>query len=222
MGIALINMLVFVLWKNPSVWKSFNRYMLMSAGHPKAFSILGSVFSHQLPKHIFSNGLILFVAGPSVCDEIGRGNFIALFVISGIGGNMLSLYYNVLTKNFLAASLGMSSAVLGIVGAYFTLAETRRIGTEEFGINSNGWIALAPLIAYEMYMWKKAPKVHADTMGGGSDYANHVGGLLSGALIGYLLKRRADKEKKEWDHFDAGAVTEESITGIAVVEEIGQ
>jgi rhomboid-like protein len=224
MGIALVNMAVFVLWKNPSLWKSFNRYMLMSAGHPKEFSLLGSIFSHQYPGHLFSNGLILFVAGAPVCDEIGRGNFLALFIISGIGGNLLSLYYNVLIKNFLAASLGMSSAVLGIVGAYFTLAESRHIGSETLGFDCPGWIALAPLMFYQMYMWKKAPKLLPETMGGGSDYANHVGGLFSGALIGWWLKWRADSEKKVWEEYDAVPASgeESSVPSPAVVGEVGQ
>jgi rhomboid-like protein len=221
MGIAVINMVVFILWRNPSIWKSFNRYMLMSVGHPIPFSVFGSMFSHQYPKHLLTNGFILFLAGPTVCEEIGRGNFIALFIISGIGGNIFSLYYNVLIKNFLSASLGMSSACYGIVAAYFLL-DKRRLGTETFGFDYNGWFALIPLLLSELISWRKTPRLVKGDTGGGSDYANHVGGMIAGAILGLWLKWRKEGESRAWEEYDGLPVeiqeVEESASPVSVVK----
>lgn len=198
----------------------------MSAGHPIALSMLGSIFSHQLGYHLFLNGFILFLAGPTVCEEIGRGNFIALFIISGLGANLLSLWYNVLTKNFLMASLGMSGAGMGLIAAYSLLADRRRIGTDNWGVNYPGWIIFVPLLLSEMAQWRKMPRLGPHSLGGTSDHANHVGGMLSGAILGLWLKWRKAEQEKAWQEYDAGIIvpvsdeeTEASETPVGVVEK---
>lgn len=197
----------------------------MSAGHPIPFSMLGSIFSHQQAHHIFMNGLILFLAGPIVCEEIGRGNFITLFVVSGLGANLLSLWYNVLIKNYLMASLGMSGAVLGLVAAYFLIADRRRIGSENWGVNYPGWIIFVPLLLGEMVMWRKMPRIRPESIGGTSDHANHVGGMITGAILGLWLKRMKAEQEKAWQEYDAGEVsasdenTEASAAPVSVVEK---
>lgn len=197
----------------------------MSAGHPISFSMLGSIFSHQQAHHIFMNGLILFLAGPTVCEEIGRGNFIALFVVSGVGANLLSLWYNVLIKNYLMASLGMSGAIWGLVAAYFLIADRRHIGSEKWGVNYPGWIIFVPLLLGEMVMWRKMPRIRPESVGGTSDHANHVGGMVTGAILGLWLKRMKAEQEKAWEEYDAGVVpvsegqTEVTATPVVVVAE---
>ncbi|KAE9994267.1 hypothetical protein Vi05172_g8116 [Venturia inaequalis] len=225
MGIALVNMVVFILWRRPELWAWFNRNMMMSAGHPIPLSMLGSIFSHQQVYHIFMNGLILFLAGPTVCEEIGRGNFITLFVVSGLGANLLSLWYNVLTKNYLMSSLGMSGAVYGLVAAYFLIADRRRIGSENWGVNYPGWIIFVLFLLGELAMWRKMPSLGPQSVGGTSDHANHVGGMVTGAILGLWLKRMKAEQEKAWQEYDAGVIpvsdneTEASVTPVSVVEK---
>ena len=54
-------------------------------------------------------------------EEIGRVNFLALYVICGLFGNLTSLYYHVLRRNLVHVSLGASGAGFGIIGAYFAV-----------------------------------------------------------------------------------------------------
>ncbi|TLD34356.1 rhomboid family protein [Venturia nashicola] len=226
MGIALVNMVVFILWRRPELWSLFNKNMMMSAGHPIAFSMLGSIFSHQTVRHIFTNGLILFLAGPTVCEEIGRGNFIAIFLVSGLGANLISLWYNVLIKNYLMASLGMSGAVYGLVAAYLLIADRRRIGSEIWGVNYPGWIVFVPLLLTEIVSWKKMPRLGPQSIGGTSDHANHVGGMVSGAILGLWLKWRKAEQEKAWHEYDAAVLpvseveTEASATPVNVVKKV--
>jgi hypothetical protein len=56
-----------------------------------------------------------------VHEEVGRANFLSTYAISGILGNLASLYWNVLGRNFIHVSLGASGALFGLVGAYFTI-----------------------------------------------------------------------------------------------------
>lgn len=139
-GTALINMVAFILWRRPELFQWFNKNMLVSAVNPMHLSTLGNVFSYQHAKHIFTHGF-LFLAVPTVCEEIGRTNFIALFVISGVGANLVGLRYKVLVKNYLMASLVMPGAIRGIVAAYtlIIIVDRRRIGMQDWGVNYSGW-----------------------------------------------------------------------------------
>lgn len=178
----------------------------MSAGHPTPLSMLGSVFSHQRFDHILWNGFILFLVGPIVCDEIGRGNFLALFVVSGVSANLVSLWYHVLFKNYLLASLGMSGALWGVIAAYWLIADRRRIGSENWGFEYPGWVVYVAVLLIEVASWRKMTRLRPDSAGGTSDHANHVGGLVTGAILGVWLRWRKAEERKAWEEYDAGEV----------------
>jgi membrane associated rhomboid family serine protease len=62
-AIAAINAVIWILWKRPEMWKTMNRYFLISSGHPNAFAIVGSVFSHQMGPHLMLNMVTLGVVG---------------------------------------------------------------------------------------------------------------------------------------------------------------
>ena len=50
-----------------------------------------------------------------VHDQIGRGNFLALYFAGGATGSIFSLVGFVLGRNYVTASLGASAAVCAIV-----------------------------------------------------------------------------------------------------------
>lgn len=56
-----------------------------------------------------------------VHDEIGRGNFLALYLATGVFGSMTSLAAHVLTRKLTVTSLGASGAIAGLVAAWCTL-----------------------------------------------------------------------------------------------------
>jgi rhomboid-like protein len=201
-ALTVVNLAIFVLWRRPGWWRFLNKYMLMSAGHPNTFSVLGNVFSHQGFAHLASNTTILFLVGSTVHEEVGRGTFIALYLISGVLGSMFSLYFNVLTRNFLSASIGNSNALYGLIGAYWTLSLKRKIGFTEYSFEYYSVIPLTLVAVAEFYAWRKMGKILPGG-GGGNDHANHVGGLVAGATLGYYLRLRADRERKALQEFNA-------------------
>ena len=56
-----------------------------------------------------------------VHDDIGRGNFLALYLSSGVLGSFASLSYCVARSFFHVSSLGASGAMAGVVGAWCIL-----------------------------------------------------------------------------------------------------
>jgi rhomboid-like protein len=53
-----------------------------------------------------------------VHDELGRGNFLAIYFGSGVVGSLVSLSRNVLLGTLGLTSLGASAATSGIVAAW--------------------------------------------------------------------------------------------------------
>ena len=68
--IALIamNFAVTVMWRIPAMWRTLNLYFLMIPATPKAFTILGNMFSHQNPAHCFGNMFVLWFVGTRCKD----------------------------------------------------------------------------------------------------------------------------------------------------------
>jgi len=193
-------MAIFVLWRRPEAWHILNRYFLQSVGHPNAFSVLGSAFSHQQFGHLARNTALLFLVGIPVHEELGRGTFIGLYLISAVSGSLLSLTFNVLTKNILSASVGASSAIYGLIGAYFVTQEERRLGFEEWSATYDGRIGLATVVAWELYCWRRSGWGRVvEGSGGGSDHANHLGGVIAGAAVGWWIRMRAEESRRTQD-----------------------
>ena len=85
--------------------------------------ILWAMFLHGDVSHIFNNMLILFFLGAMIEKEIGHLWFSLIYFLSGIGGNLLSLYVKVLT------GLGVVSGSDGAVrpGAAIARSEVAKI-----------------------------------------------------------------------------------------------
>lgn len=114
------NAAVFLLWKvpHPANWRLLNKYFVNSASAPTALSMLGSTFSHQSFLHLAINCFALAGFGVDVCEQVGRGNFLALYASAGVLSSWCSLGWSVLGKRFVTHALGASGAILGLVGAF--------------------------------------------------------------------------------------------------------
>ena len=84
-------------------------------------SMVGNFFSHQSFTHLGYNMAIIWFIGTKLHDEIGRGNFLALYMSSGVIASLSSLSFFVLSKTYVTSSLGASGPACGIIAAYFWL-----------------------------------------------------------------------------------------------------
>lgn len=142
MGLIGANVAVFVLWRAvPPAWKFLNKFFISVPLYPYALSTLGSVFSHQSLRHLGANMFILWFVGTRcksprlsrllkrgfplikliVHDEVGRGNFLALYFSAGAVASLTSLSAHVLRNNLTITSLGASGAIAGLVAAWCML-----------------------------------------------------------------------------------------------------
>lgn len=196
MALFVLNQIIFFAWRAPSAWKILNRYFLLSAGHPRALSLLGNTFSHQMPSHLIVNMAVLFLCGTQVHDLIGRGNFLAVYLGTGVLSSLASLYWHVLTRNFIAASVGSSGAIFGIIGCYFALGDRQELKVpllEGLRFEYRSDIAVGLIFALELACLLGLRRTNMD-------HASHVGGLMAGYFAGRYLKEKASKETGSVDN----------------------
>ncbi len=139
------------------------------------YRIFTSMFLHFGISHLLNNMVLLGALGWNLELEIGKIRFLVIYMVSGIGGNVLSLYHGVSTQEY-AVSAGASGAVFGLMGAllYVVILNRGRLGR----ISGRGMAVMVLLSLYFGF-----------TSGGVDNWA-HIGGLISGFLMAAILCRR--------------------------------
>ncbi len=86
------------------------------------YRLFTSLFLHLDFLHIAFNMISLLIVGPAVEVMLGKSRFLALYLLAGLGGNVLSY----LIAPAAQVSAGASGAIFGVFGAYVVLALLRR------------------------------------------------------------------------------------------------
>ncbi|MEU5615130.1 rhomboid family intramembrane serine protease [Streptomyces sparsogenes] len=121
-----------------------------------------AVFLHQQPIHIAFNMLSLWWLGGPLEAALGRARYLALYLLSGLGGSALS--YLLAAQN--QPSLGASGAIFGLLGA--TAVLMRRLNYDMRPV-----IALLVLNLLFTFTWANIA------------WQAHVGGLVVGTVVAY-------------------------------------
>jgi membrane associated rhomboid family serine protease/Tfp pilus assembly protein PilF len=143
--------------------------------------LLTCVFIHGSLLHIAFNMWSLWNIGSIAESLYGRWTFAALYLLAGIGGSLGSLIWN---PNVL--SVGASGAIFGIVGALissFYLGEFSMRGQITGG-------TMTSLLIFSAYSLAQG------ATSSGIDNGAHVGGLVSGLILGALIARGAPDPDK--------------------------
>mgnify|MGYP006068511217 FL=1 len=190
-GLIVINVLVFFLLSLRGDTES-GYFMLqygamyeplVTDGH-EYYRLITSLFLHFGIQHLLNNMVMLGALGYQLENEIGRIKFLLIYFISGIGGNLCSLYWNV-SHGEQIISAGASGAIFGLMGAllYIVAVNRGRLGR----LSGRGMLIMVALSLY------------FGLTSSGVDNTAHIGGLICGILITVLLYRR-----KRMDHSQYG------------------
>lgn len=134
--------------------------------------ILWAMFLHASSGHLFNNMLILFFLGAMLERETGHIRFGVFYFLSGIVGNIFSLYIKIVQSDP-SASLGASGAVFGLDGVL--LAMVLLSGRRMESVTPTRVLLMIILSLYSGFT------------GGNVDNAAHVGGLIAGFLAGGIM-----------------------------------
>jgi membrane associated rhomboid family serine protease len=135
--------------------------------------VFTSGFAHSQTQitHILFNMYSLFVLGTLLEPMLGRLRFLALYLLSIFGGG---LGFLLLSTQF-GSVVGASGAIFGLIGAYlvFLVVLKLQAGQMYLIIGLNLLLGFLPGIAWEA----------------------HIGGLIVGAAIGYVLVSTREKSR---------------------------
>jgi len=136
--------------------------------------VFTSGFAHSQTQitHILFNMYSLFVLGTLLEPMLGRWRFLTLYLFSIFGGG---LGFLLLSTQF-GSVVGASGAVFGLMGAYLVFLVVLKLnaGQMYFIIGLNLLLGFIPGIAWEA----------------------HVGGLIVGGAVGYVLVSTRDRSRK--------------------------
>lgn len=136
--------------------------------------LLTSVFLHSGISHIGSNLLVQILMGNAVERNLGHFRYLLLYLVSGIGGNVVSVLYD-RAQGVNTYSVGASGAIFGVMGTLIILIIR---GRKKLRRGSSLMIRAAFAVFYAVYSGFTNPY---------TDNAAHLGGLAFGVLLGILL-----------------------------------
>jgi membrane associated rhomboid family serine protease len=140
----------------------------------RPWTIITAMFVHYNFWHIFGNMLVLFFFGRALYQMVGQNRFLLVYFIGGIVGNIVFILLN-LDRNVLV--VGASGAIYAITGTLVVLVPKLRVYVF--------FIAPMPLwvvIVFFFILWS--------FIFPGVAWQAHLGGIATGALAGYIFRRR--------------------------------
>jgi membrane associated rhomboid family serine protease len=165
-----VNVLCFVAsgFGKPSVLFRFGEQPLNIHVFHQYYRLVTSMFLHESFLHIAANMATLLIVGPAVEVMLGKGRFLALYLLGGLGGGIGAYIFDPAGSY----AVGASGAIFGVMGAYLVLA--RR--------NHKPMAVVVYLVVANLLL---------GFVGGGAvgnvDWRAHIGGLVVGAALALVF-----------------------------------
>lgn len=151
-----------------------------------AEAMLTSIFLHGGWLHLIGNLWFLWIFGNNVEDSMGRGGFVAFYLLTGLaaaGAHIAS------DPGSVVPMVGASGAISGVMGAYLVLFPRARVKTLLVLLVFVTVVDL-PAFVYLGY-WFLIQLVSSGTVASaGVAFWAHIGGFAAGVLLIPLFRRR--------------------------------
>jgi membrane associated rhomboid family serine protease len=149
------------------------------------WQLFTSAFTHLEWWHIGFNMLAIWFLGPQLEQAVGRGRFLALYLLSALAGSTVVYWF----ASPVGSTIGASGAVFGLMAALLVLAYKIRGDTQMI----LGWIGISFLIT---------------VVGRGFiSWQGHLGGFLGGLLIAAILVYSPRPRRTLWQAIGIVAIS---------------
>ena len=145
-----------------------NRYLALSGEYWRLFT---AMFIHASISHIFSNMFALVYIGLMTENKIGSKRFLSIYILSGLAGSASSLLFH--PTGYMA---GASGAVIGMFGAFLAL-----LTGSAFEKHARKAMLISTVLVSALMVVNGFTK-------SGVDNSAHIGGLVSGFIIGMIFQ----------------------------------
>ncbi|MQA94289.1 MAG: rhomboid family intramembrane serine protease [Streptosporangiales bacterium] len=159
------------------------------------YRLISSMFVHD-PRsflHILFNMWALWVLGPQLERLLGHGRFTALYMLSGLGGSVLTY----LLAPLGTVTFGASGAIFGLFAGLFVIGRKQGYNVRMIGF----------LVVLNLVLTFVVP---------GISWTGHIGGLITGGLLalGYAY---APRDRQRAVHLGMTAVTLAIFVGLVLL-----
>src|SRR5712692_10967310 len=161
-----------LLGTDPNVLVTAGAQVNSLVAQGQVWRIFTAMFLHLNLLHIGLNMLSLFFIGPAIEVFYGKWRYLAIYLLSGIAGGVVSYFFT--DPNVL--SVGASGAIFGVFGALgvFYFVNRRALGRYGTGAITNWvfWLGLNLVFGFSN------PNI---------GIVDHLGGLAAGMVLAALL-----------------------------------
>ena len=161
----------------------------VAAGH-QWWRLFTAQFLHIGIWHLVSNIVMIYYMGMIIEPILGHSRFLFVYLLSGVGGNLLSFALG----NDKTIAAGASTALFGLFGAVLSLAMMHR---------NNPFIVYAGKQAFVLAVIN----LFLDLFMPNIDIFGHLGGLISGALLTIIFGDKTGKKISNKVRFIVLAIT---------------
>lgn len=131
------------------------------------YRLLTSAFLHASVTHILFNMWALYVVGPPLERWLGTSRFLAMYILSALGGGVLAYLLSPVNS----ATVGASGAIFGLFAATFVVG--KRLNFDVQGV--------VAIIVLNLAFTFVIPAVSSQQI----SWQGHVGGLLTGGAVAW-------------------------------------
>ena len=175
----LLNILIFVIVDFTGGSENTVHMIACGAAYPplileegETYRLFTCMFLHFGIYHIANNMLVLFVLGQRRETVTGKIKFFLIYIFGGLGGNMLSLFFDMYAGNT-SLSAGASGAVFAVMGGMIYVIIRHRGRVADLTVRQ-----MLIMAAFSLYFGFASE---------GVDNVAHIGGWMSGFLIAVIL-----------------------------------
>jgi membrane associated rhomboid family serine protease len=158
---------------------------------PPPFTILTSMFLHGGWLHLGFNMLSLWIFGNNVEDALGRGRFLAFYLLTGIAAALAQTVASATSGDVLVPMVGASGAIAGVLAGYLVLFPHARVLTAVIIVIFVRLLYLpARFFIVGWFVIQVASVLFGGSPGGGVAFFAHIGGFVAGFLLVRVIGRR--------------------------------
>ncbi|MBF8185614.1 rhomboid family intramembrane serine protease [Nonomuraea sp. K274] len=133
------------------------------------------------PLHLLFNGWAIFAIGPYLERAFGHLRFLAVYLLSALGGSVLGFWLDPMPT----ITVGASGAVFGMFGAVFVVGRKLKLDVRGIGVV----IALNLAITFIFPLLSSNARI---------SWTGHVGGLIVGTLLAGALAYAPKSNRTLW------------------------
>jgi len=185
----LAEMLYGFVYGEGALYELFNLFGFSVQGlfQGNFWGLITSIFLHASPEHLILNMIVLFFFGKVVEVELGWKKFLLIFFVSGIVGDLATVFAGSMGwMDILIPTVGASAAIFGLMGTAMIIKPLEFVFFP--------YLIPIPLILvavlYTVYNIIAFASVLIVGVSTNIAYIAHIGGLIVGMMFGFKHEGR--------------------------------